>query len=118
MPAVQPPAKVLVSGATGFIAAWVVKNLLERGYVVRGTARSLAKGGFLKTLFASYGDRFELVVVEDVAQVSSSTLVPRRSDTTSLWNAKYQHHESRHLVPGRYYCALRRFYKADHHFMV
>ena len=69
MPAVQPPAKVLVSGATGYIAAWVVRNLLERGYVVRGTARSVAKGDFLKKAFASYGDRFEVVVVEDIAQV-------------------------------------------------
>ena len=71
MPAVQPPAKVLVSGATGYIAAWVVRNLLERGYAVRGTARSVAKGDFLKKTFASYGDRFEVVVVEDIAQVSS-----------------------------------------------
>ena len=70
MPAVQPPAKVLVSGATGYIAAWVVQNLLERGYAVRGTARSVAKGDFLKKVFASYGDRFEVVVVEDIAKVS------------------------------------------------
>ena len=70
MPAVQPPAKVLVSGATGYIAAWVVQNLLERGYAVRGTARSVAKGDLIKKLFASYGDRFEVVVVEDIAQVS------------------------------------------------
>ncbi|KAG8220669.1 hypothetical protein J3R82DRAFT_2954 [Butyriboletus roseoflavus] len=68
MPAVQPPAKVLVSGATGYIAAWVVRNLLERGYAVRGTARSLTKGDFLKKVFASYGDRFEVVVVEDIAK--------------------------------------------------
>lgn len=70
MPATQPPAKVLVSGATGYIAAWVVQNLLERGYAVRGTARSVSKGSFLKKLFAPYGDRFEVVVVEDIAQVS------------------------------------------------
>ncbi|KAF8139606.1 hypothetical protein EV363DRAFT_1249436 [Boletus edulis] len=68
MPTVQPPAKVLVSGATGYIAAWVVQNLLERGYAVRGTVRSVAKGDFLKKAFAPYGDRFEVVVVEDIAQ--------------------------------------------------
>lgn len=72
MPAVQSPAKVLVSGATGYIAAWVVQNLLERGYAVRGTARSVTKGDFLKKVFASYGDRFEVVLVEDIAKVSSS----------------------------------------------
>ncbi|KAF9232840.1 hypothetical protein BU15DRAFT_67091 [Melanogaster broomeanus] len=63
MPAVQPepPCKVLVSGATGYIAAWVVQTLL------RG-ARSVAKGEHLKKLFASYGDKFEVVVVEDIAK--------------------------------------------------
>ena len=70
MPAIQPPAKVLVSGATGYIAAWVVQNLLERGYAVRGTARSVAKGDYLKKSFARYGDRFEVVIVEDITQVS------------------------------------------------
>ncbi|KAF8836359.1 NAD(P)-binding protein [Paxillus ammoniavirescens] len=68
MPAVQPPCKVLVSGATGYIAAWVVQNLLERGYSVRGTARSVAKGEHLKKVFAPYGDKFEVVVVEDISQ--------------------------------------------------
>ena len=70
MPAIQPPAKVLVSGATGFIATWVVRKLLEKGYVVRGTARSANKGDCLKKLFASYGDRFEVVIVGDISQVS------------------------------------------------
>ncbi|KAF9230160.1 hypothetical protein BU15DRAFT_11814, partial [Melanogaster broomeanus] len=70
MPAVQPepPCKVLVSGATGYIAAWVVQALLERGYSVRGTARSVAKGEHLKKTFVSYGDKFEVVVVEDMAK--------------------------------------------------
>ncbi|KAL3686917.1 hypothetical protein R1sor_013226 [Riccia sorocarpa] len=41
---------VVVTGANGFIASWVVKFLLERGYTVRGTVRSpddLAKVGHL-----------------------------------------------------------------------
>ncbi|GFO48078.1 dihydroflavonol 4-reductase [Plakobranchus ocellatus] len=32
---------VLVSGATGFLGAWVCKKLQEKGYRVRGTVRSL-----------------------------------------------------------------------------
>ena len=32
---------VLVTGASGYIATWVVKRLLEAGYRVRGTVRSL-----------------------------------------------------------------------------
>ena len=85
MTAVQPPARVLVSGATGYIAAWVVQNLLERGYAVRGTVRSVAKGDFLKKAFASYGDRFELVVVEDIAKVSLSAARDGRS-----WHAVHR----------------------------
>jgi nucleoside-diphosphate-sugar epimerase len=81
MPTVQPPAKVLVSGATGYIAVWVVQNLLDRGYAVRGTARSVAKGDFLKKVFASYasGDRFEVVIVVDIAEVSFKLSEARRS---------------------------------------
>ncbi|KAJ7297757.1 hypothetical protein O6H91_Y038300 [Diphasiastrum complanatum] len=34
---------VCVTGASGFIASWLVKLLLERGYVVRATVRDVAK---------------------------------------------------------------------------
>jgi uncharacterized protein YbjT (DUF2867 family) len=45
---------VLVTGASGFIAGSVVQLLLERGYKVRGTVRSLAdetKVSHLRELF-------------------------------------------------------------------
>ena len=31
---------VCVTGAGGFIASWIVKILLEKGYIVRGTVRN------------------------------------------------------------------------------
>jgi cinnamoyl-CoA reductase len=31
---------VCVTGAGGFIASWLVKLLLEKGYIVRGTLRN------------------------------------------------------------------------------
>ena len=68
MVAVSPPAKVLVTGANGYLATWVVKKYLEAGYSVRGTVRSLSKSAFLNDKFARYGDRFELVVVEDITK--------------------------------------------------
>ena len=37
---------VCVTGATGYIASYVVKLLLERGYTVRGTTRSAARWQF------------------------------------------------------------------------
>jgi nucleoside-diphosphate-sugar epimerase len=72
MAVVDAPAKVLVSGANGFIAVWVVKTLLEKGYSVRGTIRSIDKGDHLKKLFGQYGEKFELVVVEDITKVHTS----------------------------------------------
>ncbi|KAH7096854.1 D-lactaldehyde dehydrogenase [Auriculariales sp. MPI-PUGE-AT-0066] len=69
MPAVPPPAKVLVTGASGFLAAHVVKALLARGYTVRGTVRSHAKGEYLAKLFEKdYPGAFEFVIVRDIAQ--------------------------------------------------
>ena len=68
MVAIAPPAKVLVTGANGYLAGWVVKKYLEEGYSVRGTVRSLIKSAFLLDKFSSYGDRFELVVVEDITK--------------------------------------------------
>jgi nucleoside-diphosphate-sugar epimerase len=44
MPAVQRGAKVLVTGANGFIAAATVKTLVERGFNVIGVVRSAPKG--------------------------------------------------------------------------
>jgi nucleoside-diphosphate-sugar epimerase len=69
MPAVQA-GKVLVTGANGYIAAWLVEKLLDQGYSVRGTVRSAAKGAHLTKIFAEYGNRFEQVVVEDITKVS------------------------------------------------
>ncbi|KAF8999638.1 hypothetical protein BDQ17DRAFT_1410630 [Cyathus striatus] len=66
MPAIQPGSKVLVTGANGYIANWLVQNLLERGFAVRGTVRTPAKGEYLKDKFAAFGDKFELVYVKDI----------------------------------------------------
>ncbi|KAF5377008.1 hypothetical protein D9615_007321 [Tricholomella constricta] len=59
MPTISAGDKVLVSGANGFVAAWVVRRFLEKGYAVRGTVRSADKGKFLEDLFKQYGERFE-----------------------------------------------------------
>ncbi len=56
-------APVLVTGATGFVAAEIVKQLLEAGYTVRGTTRDVAKSeadGYLAALSGA-DQRLELV---------------------------------------------------------
>jgi uncharacterized protein YbjT (DUF2867 family) len=79
MPAVNPGSKVLVSGANGFVATWIVRVLLERGFSVRGTVRSESKAGYLRKVFSSCGDKYEVVVVEDITKVRTSRLSPRIS---------------------------------------
>lgn len=69
MPTIAPGDKVLVSGANGYIAIWVVRRFLEKGYAVRGTVRSLDKGRYLENYFKSYGDKFEIAIVEDITKV-------------------------------------------------
>lgn len=75
MPAITAPAKVLVSGANGYIAVWVVQDLLQQGYSVRGTVRSEGKASHLRKLFASYGDKFEVVIVDDITAVRCFSLI-------------------------------------------
>jgi dihydroflavonol-4-reductase len=57
---------ILVTGASGFVGKWVVRDLLEAGYRVRGTVRSEAKAAQVReTIGAVLGpqvlDRLELV---------------------------------------------------------
>ena len=71
MPAISKGSKILVSGANGYIAMWVVRTLLEHGYLVRGTVRTLEKGQFMTDYFQKlgFGTSFEFVVIEDIIKV-------------------------------------------------
>lgn len=66
MPAIGPGSLVLVTGASGFLAAHCVHQLLERGHSVRGTVRSKEKGEYLQKIFKRHGDKFQFVIAEDV----------------------------------------------------
>jgi dihydroflavonol-4-reductase len=55
---------ILVSGASGFVAIHTIIQLLEQGYNVRGTIRSLAKESEVRETIAKYvqaNDRLEIV---------------------------------------------------------
>ncbi|KAI0653455.1 NAD-P-binding protein [Cubamyces menziesii] len=75
MPALHPPAKVLVTGANGFVGCWVVYQLLEAGYAVRAAVRTPDKARTLAAQVASkYSCElsargpFECVVVPDITK--------------------------------------------------
>lgn len=46
---------VLVTGGTGFVGGWCIRELLERGYAVRTTLRSLAKEPALRAAVGAEG---------------------------------------------------------------
>lgn len=47
---------VLVTGGTGYVAGWVIAELLLRGYTVRTTVRSLSKGDAVTAAVAAMTD--------------------------------------------------------------
>lgn len=58
---------VLVTGASGFVAAHVLNEFLGHGYRVVGTVRSQASADKVRKTHAKYGDKLSFAIVEDVA---------------------------------------------------
>lgn len=69
MPVIEKGSTVLVTGVNGFIGSHIAEQLLQAGFIVRGTARTETKGKWLKELLESkYGaEKVELAVVPDMA---------------------------------------------------
>ena len=69
-PVIPPGSTVLVTGANGFVASHVSDQLLQAGYLVRGTSRDTAKTVWMTELFdKKYGKgKFEGFVVEDMVE--------------------------------------------------
>ncbi|KAJ7887784.1 hypothetical protein B0H14DRAFT_3856161 [Mycena olivaceomarginata] len=57
---------IFVTGASGFLGSHVILQLLENGYRVRAVARG-PKADHLKSTYASYGDRVDVVKITDIA---------------------------------------------------
>ncbi|KAF8879133.1 D-lactaldehyde dehydrogenase [Infundibulicybe gibba] len=68
MPTIPSGSTVLVTGANSFIGMWVVRELLEKGYGVRGAVRRASKARYVQEVFATYGDKLEMIVVEDITK--------------------------------------------------
>jgi nucleoside-diphosphate-sugar epimerase len=70
VPTIPEGSLILVTGATGFVASHTVAQLLQRGYKVRGTVRSLEGASWLTNdVFKSAAEsgNLELVAVPDLS---------------------------------------------------
>lgn len=94
MPAVSSPSTVLVTGtptmiyiadiplteltgATGYLASYIVKELLDAGFTVIGTVRRASGGEYLSQMF---NERFSFVIVEDMSTPDALTSLMHRVD--------------------------------------
>ncbi|KAJ3903133.1 D-lactaldehyde dehydrogenase [Lentinula edodes] len=61
---------ILVTGANGFVASWVIDTLLKRGYTVRAAVRTEVKGQYILEQFKSYSEtgKIQVVAVGDIAK--------------------------------------------------
>ena len=57
--------KLLVTGASGFVAASLMHELLNNGYEVVGTVRSEASANNIRKTHAKHGTNLSFVIVED-----------------------------------------------------
>lgn len=67
MTVINPQAPILVTGASGYVAGWIVRQLLERGHDVRATVRDPAK-------------KSSVAHLEQIAAASSGTLTLFKAD--------------------------------------
>lgn len=64
MPKIPNGGLVLVTGASGYLAGVLIQLLLDRGYHVRGTVRSVSKSEWM---LSHYGKNFSLIEIPDMA---------------------------------------------------
>lgn len=58
---------ILVTGASGFIAAQTIISLLDNGYHVRGTVRSQKSAETTQKTYSAYADKFSVSIVPDLS---------------------------------------------------
>ncbi|AQZ15115.1 (ZYRO0F05214g) [Zygosaccharomyces parabailii] len=98
---------VLVTGATGFIALWVVHYLLEEGYEVIGTVRSQEKAEKLQRQFGSEA-KLSFEIVPDISDVNAFDHVLQKRapeieyvlHTASPFHYKTTEYEKDLLIPA------------------
>ena len=82
---------ILVTGATGYVASHIIKQLLEQGHYVRGTVRSLKnkeKYQFLYDLVPEKKDNLEFAEADllPASPASSTSLCTKTQTSTSTFH--------------------------------
>ena len=83
---------ILVTGASGFVATHVVKELLEQGYQVRGTVRSQNSANGVRKTHSKHSDKLSFAIVEDVAAPGSFDEAVKGVDGVSFQTLFHKHH--------------------------
>lgn len=97
---------VLVTGGTGYIAGEIIKRLLERGWIVHTTARSVAKSeAGLRERFGNPGDDrfkvFQADLMSDDGWAEAATGCTHVAHVASPIPAAPPKHEDDLIVPAR-----------------
>ncbi|KNG86407.1 putative NAD dependent epimerase/dehydratase [Aspergillus nomiae NRRL 13137] len=64
----QTPKTILVTGASGFVAAHIIEAFISAGYHVRGTVRSAATAEKVKRTFPRYSEELSFAIVPDIVE--------------------------------------------------
>lgn len=86
-------AKVLVTGASGYIASHVINELLQRGYAVVGTVRSLANKD-------KYSFLYELPQAKERLELREADLLDPNSWDSALQGITHVIHVASPIPPG------------------
>jgi nucleoside-diphosphate-sugar epimerase len=87
---------VCVTGAGGFIGSWVVKELLLRGYRVRGTARDPGKQAPSSMAPSRWWSYFSFWLIDRMA---CDRLVQRTARTRTCWPSREHRRDSTCAAP-------------------
>ncbi|GAA6025771.1 hypothetical protein JCM11491_001985 [Sporobolomyces phaffii] len=82
---------VLVTGASGFLASYIISDLLEHGHTVHGTVRSLARSrDSILARYPAHSDRLALFEVDDLVTGDGLEAAMQRCDAVLHTASPYQ----------------------------